>query len=144
MIVQLRARAALLLKDISLSPPGQDFAHLVLGVASVGNLEDVVQFFQTLLLGLGHKEKDERKCHQVQPGVESKRTSGCHFVKHRWEGEGENSTPEIVGCDSPGHANFTVGQRENFGRVHERNGALTCVVLGLKRLKTYRQGLPGE
>lgn len=124
-LVKRRAGSILVLEDIALEPPRKNRTKLVFGVCARGNAEDLVQLLETLLLGLGHEAVDESQRHQVHGGVESESTSRGHGAEHAGEGQAEDGTPEVVCGDGPGHADFSVGEREDFGRVHEGDGTLT-------------------
>jgi len=52
MFVQIRARGALLKENISFEPPRSHRAHLIPGVGTRGDGEDIVEFLQSALLGL--------------------------------------------------------------------------------------------
>ena len=53
-------------------------------------------------------------------------------LKHPRERQTQYRGPEIIGCDSPRHSNFTMRQRENLRRVGEGHGAFSW---GVKRIE---------
>lgn len=125
-MVQLRAGTSLLEEDVALKPPRQHLGELVFGVSAVRNTKDVVELFKGLLLRLRDKEKDEGEGNQVEAGVEAESSGGGHGGQHSRESQRKDGGPEVVGGNGPRHANLTMGQREDFRRVHEGDGTLAC------------------
>lgn len=57
--IQLRTFGRLPQEDPSFDPPRKDLSPLILGMLSSGNSKDVIELFQTALLGLRQKGEDE-------------------------------------------------------------------------------------
>jgi len=99
-------------------------------VGAGGDGEDVVEFLEGALLGLGDEEEDEHEGGEVEAGVEGEGADGVEGAQDAGEGDGEDGGPEEAGGHGPGHADFAVGEREDFGRVGEGDGALAGGVEG--------------
>ena len=61
---------ALLEEDVPLKPPRKGSKCLVLDVPTRRHSEDVIEFLQCSLLGLGHEHEDQEECSDVQTCVE--------------------------------------------------------------------------
>lgn len=81
--------------------------------------EDVVQLFEGALLGLVQKEEDQAERDEVHAGVETECTWDTEGLELSREGDGDDGGPEVISCYSPGHADFSVREREHFCRVGE-------------------------
>jgi len=122
---ECRARADLTAEDVRLDPPRQDAADLVAHKPARGDCEDVVELFQSPLLGLWEEQEDHDERHNVQAGVEAKGADWMHGAEHAWEGDGKDRGPEQARSHSPGHADFAMRQWEHFCRVCERHRTFT-------------------
>lgn len=123
-----RARTDLLAQDPGLEPPWQDSEALVLHEGTSWGGEDVVELLEGALLGLWHPEEQHDEGENVETGVEAEEADWSQDRQHTWEGDGENGGPEETGRYSPGHTNFSVGQREDLGGVGEWNGSFSWTV----------------
>lgn len=124
-VVELRLRQILLTQDSSPEPVRQNFEQLVTHVGTSRNSKDVVQLLKRTLLGLRQPEEDHSASQSIHTSVETKGTSSTKSAKLAGEGERNDSGPEIVGGNGPGHTNLTMRKREDFGRVGEGDRTLT-------------------
>ena len=81
--------------------------------------EDVIEFLERPLFGLGNPEKDHDEGGDVEESVKTECALRFQRGEHLRECDGEGGGPEEAGGDGPGHADFAVGKREDFGRVGE-------------------------
>ncbi len=109
--------------DVFAEPVRQRFGELVVHVGACRDSEDVIEFLERALLGLGHPEEDHDESGDVEEGVESKGTLWSEGFQHLRERDGESARPEETGRHRPGHADFTMGEWEDLGRVREWNGS---------------------
>lgn len=129
---QRRAWSNLAPEDVGLDPPRQHLAGLVGHELACRDGEDVVELLERALLGLGHEEEDHDEGDEVEAGVEAEGAGGRHGGQHTWEGDGKDGGPEEASSDGPGHADFAVGEGEDFGGVGEGDGAFARGVEGGK------------
>ena len=108
-----------------LEPPRRSFAGLVGNELLARYCKDVVKLLQSSLLGLRDKEENHDERADVQPSIEPESTSRSESSENGRERDGEDRGPEETGCDSPAHAYFSVGQREDFSRIGEWHWPLT-------------------
>ncbi len=113
-LVQLRTGSVLAEQDPAAEPPRQHLSQLVLGVGSGRDAEDVVELFEGALLGLVQEEEDHPEGDEVHGGVEAEGALHAEGFELAGEGDGDDRCPEVVGCYGPGHADFTMGEREDF------------------------------
>lgn len=139
-VVELGAFGIALPEDPAPDPPGKDGAQRVLGVHTVGNGKNVVQLLKRLLLRLGNADEDHGQGDQVEARIETEDTNGLQDRKHARQGHGQNRGPEVVGGDSPRHADLTMRQGEHLGGVHEGNGTFTGRVEGSEEVDKGRDG----
>jgi len=112
-------------EDPALDEVWERLGDLVAHVGAGGDGEDVVEFLKRALLGLGNPEEDHDEGDDVGAGVEAKDAGGSHSREHEWQEEGQHASPKQTGGDGPAHADFTVGQGEDFSRVGEGNGSFS-------------------
>lgn len=117
-------------KHPALDEPGQDLGKLVLGKRAGGDGKDLVELLEGELLSLGDKKENQNQGDDVGASIEAKGANTAQGLEHGRESEGEDGGPEEVGGNGPGHADFTMGERETLGRVGPRNGAFTWGVYG--------------
>ena len=94
--------------------------------------EHVVELLQRALLRLGQPEEDHAGGEHVHRGVEAEgalRREGGEQARQR---DGDGRGPEVVRRDGPGHADFAVGEGEDFGGVGEGHRALAGAVEGVE------------
>jgi len=91
-------------QDVALEPPRGDLCHLVACEHWSGDVEDVVEFFQRQLLGLGsavghgirhgtylsEDQEQHDKGDRVQTSVEAERAGRAESTQQTREGQGEN------------------------------------------------------
>ena len=94
--------------------------------------KDVVELLERALLRLGQPEEDHPEGGEVERGVEAKGTLGPKGAEHARQRQRQDRRPEVVGRDGPRHADFAVGEREDFGRVSEGDGAFAGGVEGVE------------
>jgi hypothetical protein len=123
--VKLGAGGILPEQDPALEPPRQGLCQLIFSMSTSWDTEDVVQLFQSTLLGLVQEEEDHPEGDKVHGGVEAECTLDAEGLELSREGDGDYRGPEVVGSYGPGHANFSMGEREDFCRVGERNGSFS-------------------
>lgn len=82
--------------------------ELVAHEASAGDSEDIVEFFECTLLGLGDEEEDHDESHHVEASVKAEGSSWREDSQDTWEGDGKDGGPEEAGCDGPTHTDFSV------------------------------------
>ena len=70
---QCSARASISPQDPCLDPPRQNGEALVTHKAALRIREDVIKFFQCLLLGLRYQQEDHDECNDVEASVQTKR-----------------------------------------------------------------------
>lgn len=58
-------------ENIAVDPPRKDLEDLIVHVLSGRHGEDIVELFQSALLGLGNEEEDHDQCNYVET------TGGC-------------------------------------------------------------------
>lgn len=129
-------------ENVALDEPRQPGAGLVPPEATQGHGKDVVEFFERALLGLRHEEEDHDQGAHVEARVEAECARRGQGRQHAREGDGQNSGPEEARRHGPAHADFSVRQGEDFGRVRERHGSLAGGVEG--REDVDEQGDEGE
>lgn len=105
-------------EDITLEKV-RDLAETVGGVDVGRHAEDLIQFFESLPLGLGHEQKNQHETDEVPRGVPGKRPLRLESRKHPWPGDGENEVEEPGGSRRETHAVSTNIQGVRFGRVCE-------------------------
>lgn len=71
-LIQRRTRSVLVEKHPALEPPRQRGADLVTGKGAHGDGEDVVEFFEGALFGLGDPEEDHDESEDVHATVREK------------------------------------------------------------------------
>lgn len=86
-LVKLRAPFALAEQDPSAEPPRQHSEHLVPGVSSCGDGEDVVELLKGPLLRLGHEQENQHQSNDVERGVKSKGSRCSERLQHTGERE---------------------------------------------------------
>lgn len=86
--------------------------------------------YQSTLLGLREPQEDHDQGDNIETCVEAESTNRMHRMKHGREGDGQDCSPEQAGGYSPGHANLTMAQGEDLGRVGEGNRAFAGGIEG--------------
>ena len=76
--------------------------------------EDVVKLLERALLRLWQPKEDHDESDNVKPGIEAESALRCESQKHAREGKGQNRSPEIVRRHCPGHADLSMGEREDL------------------------------
>ena len=130
-LVQLRTLGSLTKQDPALEPPRQDLGKLVLGVGTSRDAEDVIQLLESALLGFVEETEDHPKGDEIHGCVETESTLDAKGVELTRECDGDDCGPEVVGCHSPGHADFTMGEGEDLCGVRERDGTFARRVEGV-------------
>jgi len=130
-VVQLRADSVLAEQNPASEPPRQDLGQLVLGVSSSRDTKDVIQLFESALLGLVQEEEDHPESDEVHCCVEAEGALDTEGFELAREGDGDDCCPEVVCCYGPGHADFTMGEWEDFCRVGEGDGSFARRVEGV-------------
>lgn len=124
-MVQLLTSCVFSPQHISLEPPRQRLCKLILGMCSRRNAKHVVQLLESSLLGLWQEQEDEHQSDDVHAGVEPECTLYAEGFQLPRKRERDDGGPEVVGCYSPGHADFSMAEREYFGRVCEWDGSFS-------------------
>ena len=96
--------------------------------------KDVVELLERALLRLGQPEEDHPEGGEVERGVEAKGTLGPEGAEHARQRQRQDRRPEVIGRDGPRHADLAVGEREDFGRVSEGDGAFAGGVEGVEKV----------
>ena len=78
----------LLAQNPRLEPPRKYCSTLVADELSLGYGKDIVEFFESALLGLWDKEENQAQGNQVETCVKCKCTRGCHGRQHTRERDG--------------------------------------------------------
>ena len=68
------AGGVLVAEYVALEPPWGDCEALVSHVRSSRHRKNIVEFFQSALLGLRHKQEDHEECRDVECGIEAEGT----------------------------------------------------------------------
>ncbi len=90
----------------------------------------VIQLLQGPLLRLGNEQEYHAKRNDVQTAVETKSALNRKGSDHLRPRERQHGGPEEARGDGPGHADFAVGEREDFCRVGERDRTFAGGVKG--------------
>jgi len=120
--IQLRTNLSLPLQNPAPNPPRQDLLKLIRRMRSSRHTKHIIQLLERSLLSLRQEKEDECTSHEIHRRVEAESALDAERLELSREGEGYDGGPEIVGRDGPGHAYFSVGQREDFSGVGERHG----------------------
>lgn len=129
-VIQLLASSILLPQDIPLEPPRQRLRKLVIHVSPRRHAKDVVQLFERTLFRLGQPEEYHDEGEGVHACVKAECTSDAERAQLSRESQRDDGGPEVVGRDGPGHADLTMGKREDFCGVGKWHGALSGRVEG--------------
>ena len=129
-MVQRLQLGALVAQHIALEPPGRRLGDLVTHMLACRDRKDIIQLLEGALLGLGHEEEDQHESRDVEARVEGESAHGVERAENTRERDGEHGGPEEAGGHGPGHADFAVGQGEDFGGVGEGHGTLAGGVEG--------------
>ena len=130
-LVEFGALGSLSPQDVASEPPRQHLCELVLGMCSSRHSEDVIQFFQSPLLGLIQEQEDHPESNEVHRGIETECALNTKGFQLTWERDWYHSSPEVVGGYSPWHTNLTMRKREHFCRVCEGNWSFSRRVEGV-------------
>lgn len=94
--------------------------------------KDVVQLFKCPLLGLRDKQEDHDKRNNVEASIKAEGPYDAESDEHLRERDTKNSGPTQTGSNSPTHPDFTVGEREDFGRIGKRYWTFSRRIEGCK------------
>jgi hypothetical protein len=93
---------------------------------------------------MAYDKEDHGKRDQVESGVESESASWCDLGQKSREGERQGAANSIVDADRKSGANFTMREREGFGKVNGRDGANAYVACQWRGAMNRRYAcLPG-
>jgi hypothetical protein len=79
-------------------------------------------------------EEDHDECYNVETSVHAEGTEGSRLCKQEGEGDAEDSGPAQACGDGKRHANLTVRQRIDLGRVGEGYRTFTWRVEGTEQV----------
>ena len=102
-------------ENVSLEPVRDCLRELVPDVDASRHSENIVEFLERALLGFGNETDDETQSCDVQACVETEGTYDAKGAEQTRECDGEDGGVEQTGRYSPAHANFTMGEWEDFG-----------------------------
>lgn len=111
-------------EDIPLEEVG-NLAETVCRVDVGRHAEHLIQFFESLALGLRHEQEDQHETDEVPRRVPGECPLRFESRKHPWPGDGEDEVEEPGGSRCQTHAVSTYIQRVRFGRVCERDRTFT-------------------
>jgi hypothetical protein len=104
--IQSWASFALLAENVAPDPPWQHAAELMAHEGPRWHCKDVVELFESTLLGLRDKQEDHAKGAYVKSSVETKGACCSHGAEHAWESDGQHRGPEKASGHSPRHTDL--------------------------------------
>jgi len=133
-LVELWVRESLAAENVALDPVRRNLGDLVAHVTASGNGKNVVEFLECALFRLWKPQEDHEEGKQVHACIEAKHANGMKGSEHTRQCKRQDRRPKVVGGNSPGHTNFTMGQWKDFGTVGEGHGAFTGAVKDIENV----------
>ena len=100
-----------------------DVMNLVTDLDTRRHFKHSVELLECELFCLGDKQEDQSQRNKVEDCISAERAGRGEGPKHSGKGQSKNRGETKTHRDRPCHALFPLRQGEDFGRVHEWDGA---------------------